>query len=348
MFSKKLDSYTKNDIKEAMHSIGEKPYRGLQLFKWLHGKREYSVERMTDLSKDFRKLIKDDDLNSYMDKVAEIVSEDGSVKFSFEMEDKSVIESVLLKNDEKITACVSSQVGCKMGCKFCVSATLGFKRNLTAGEIVKQAEYVASYALKNLGIKLLNIVFMGIGEPLDNVINVKDAISILTDDDGCGLSRKKITVSTCGVIDNMPQLFGKQSEMPNIAVSINATTDELRDEIMPINKKFNLKMLIEALKNIPIASRSRITLEYVMLSGVNDTLQDANRLAKIAQQIPVKINLIPFNEGRKYERPKDVNVLQFQEHLTKKGFSVFIRKSLGRGIGGACGQLAGNTMRDKV
>ncbi|MGB9730485.1 MULTISPECIES: 23S rRNA (adenine(2503)-C(2))-methyltransferase RlmN [Calditerrivibrio] len=336
----KVDAMTLEELKEFMVVQGEKSFRGEQVYKWIFQKGVKDFSHMTDLSVELRRKLQNTASFTYL-KPIEIKRDeyDGSQKFLFELEDKNKIESVALKDQDRITLCVSTQVGCRMGCAFCATAKIGFIRDLTAGEIVRQVIEVNEHLATN-SEKVTNIVFMGMGEPLDNYHNVVKAIEIITDEMGLGYSHRKVTVSTSGVIDRIDELF-KLKKQVNLAVSLNATTDDIRSAIMPINKKFNIEKLMKKLKSLPIQKRKRITIEYVMIKGVNDTLDDAKRLVRLLNGLPIKLNLIVYNDGgnENYHAPDEQTVLSFQKYLLDKHITAFIRKSLGKNIEGACGQL---------
>jgi 23S rRNA (adenine2503-C2)-methyltransferase len=334
-----LNSCSLEELDKLIASAAEEPYRAKQLYRWLYADRVTALEEMTNIPS---KLL------SFLSEIAEITvleeenrqsakaeENSGSIKFLFRLSDGLSIESVLLKDRGKLTACVSSQAGCRMGCKFCATASLGLKRNLLTAEILEQVRLME----RACGAKLDNLVFMGMGEPLDNTENVIKALQILLD---CyGYSHRKITLSTVGILPNLQRLFSIGTPV-NLAVSINAPRETLRKELMPISAKYPLAELLTALKALPLQKRKRITLEYVLLGGVNDQEKDAKELLKLIRDIPVKINLIRFNrwDGAPFKKPKEEDVLRFQKILTDKGVTAFIRRSLGGEISGACGQLA--------
>jgi len=296
---------------------------------------------MTDLSIVDRQKLSEIAMFTTMEVVETRASKiDGSVKFLFRLSDGKHIEAVMLNDGRRYTACISSQVGCRMGCTFCSTAKLGLERNLTMGEIIKQVQRLNEY-LAESDASLSNLVFMGMGEPLDNLDNVKKALDVLLDDEGYGFSHKKITVSTCGVADKIEELF-KMDTPVNLAVSLNSPDQEKRKSVMPIANKFSLNTLIDVLKKLPVQKRKSITIEYVLLKGVNDSLEDAKKLSILLKGLDnVKINLINYNTGGEagYEPPSEKDTLKFQEYLIKNKIGVFIRKSLGSDIEGACGQL---------
>jgi 23S rRNA (adenine2503-C2)-methyltransferase len=266
-------------------------------------------------------------------------SADGTEKFLFGLEDGNQIETVLIPAGAKRTICVSTQVGCAIGCRFCLTAQGGLVRSLRPAEIVSQVLYFQAPG-KTPERTFTNIVFMGMGEPLDNFQGTVQAIRILTAEWGLGISPRRITVSTSGLVRRL-EAFGRADLKVNLAVSLNATTDAVRTQIMPINKPYPIATLLAACRAFPLAVRQRITFEYVLLRDVNDTLADAKRLVKLMYGLRCKINLLPFNEipGVPYSRPSEATVQQFQNYLLQHGLSAFVRQSRGRDISAACGQL---------
>lgn len=374
------------ELTALMVRLGEKRFRGEQIFRWVHGRSAGSLEEMTDVSKALRaRLASDEGAHvARLDIDLAQVSIDGTRKLRLRTRDNRLIESVLIPDDDarlvgaagadgaarserdedddeaprgegegerrKLTQCVSSQVGCAIDCDFCATAKLGFGRNLSAGEIVSQI-YQAERLLAELpatdptiragGARITNVVFMGMGEPLHNYDNVTRALRILLHPLGRGLSRRRITVSTSGLVPAIDRLASEGFPV-NLAVSLNASTDEQRDRVMPINKKYPLRMLCDALRRFPLEKRQRITIEYVLLKGVNDSLDDARRLPELLRGIPCKLNVIPWNPHPQapYERPELGRVLAFQKECMRLGFAVYIRKTRGVDIDAACGQLA--------
>ena len=268
-------------------------------------------------------------------------SSDGTRKFRFLTHDGRAIESVLIPDDKqersKLTLCISSQVGCAWGCAFCATATLGFGRNLTAGEIVEQLYWT----MESVGQKPTNIVFMGMGEPLHNLEQVTRALSIIEHPWGAGMSPRRITVSTSGVVTGI-DLLAKVRPLPNLAISLNATTDEVRDRIMPVNRRWNIAALLAAARRFPLGHHRRITFEYVLFAGVNDSDMDAARIPRLLGNIPSKVNLIPWNTvpGLPYARPSEARVLAFQNLVRRPDLPVYIRTPRGDDAAMACGQLA--------
>jgi 23S rRNA (adenine2503-C2)-methyltransferase len=271
----------------------------------------------------------------------EVEAADGTRKFRFRTHDGRAIESVLIPDDKqersKLTLCISSQVGCAWGCAFCATATLGFGRNLSAGEIVEQLYW----AMEASGQKPTNIVFMGMGEPMHNLEQVTRALSIIEHPWGVGLSPRRITVSTSGVVSGIDNL-AKLKPAPNLAISLNATTDEVRDQLMPVNRRWNIEALLAAARRFPLAHHRRITFEYVLFAGVNDSDMDAARLPRLLGNIPSKVNLIPWNPvpGLPWQRPSEARVLAFQNMVRRPDLPVYIRTPRGDDASAACGQLA--------
>ena len=268
-------------------------------------------------------------------------SADGTRKFRFRTHDGRAIESVLIPDDKqersKLTLCISSQAGCAWGCAFCATATLGFGRNLTSGEIVEQLYWT----MENVGQKPTNIVFMGMGEPLHNFEQVTRALSIIELPWGAGMSPRRITVSTSGVVTGI-DLLAKVRPLPNLAISLNATTDEVRSQIMPVNRRWNIETLLAAARRFPLGHHRRITFEYVLFAGVNDSDMDAARIPKLLGNIPSKVNLIPWNPvpGLPFHRPSDARILAFQGMVRRPDLPVYIRTPRGDDAAMACGQLA--------
>jgi len=339
LFENKIDSYSKKRLVALFESRGEKRFRADQIFKWVFGKRVTSFEEMTDLSVALReKLINEYSFTILKPIDKQISKLDGSTKVLFQLEDGNMIESVILVDGERYTACVSTQVGCRMGCAFCSTAKAGFIRNLSQAEIIRQIFELE----KILGRSLTNLVFMGMGEPLDNPDNLISSIEIILDNNCLNFSHKKVTVSTCGLTDRLMRIF-ELSKPVNIAVSINATTQAQREKIMPVSRKYPLDELILAMKNLPLDKRKRVTVEYVLLKGVNDSLDDAKRLVKMIRGLKVLVNLIRYNTSvmSEFQPSTEKDALQFQEYLIKNRINTFLRKSLGSDIDGACGQLYG-------
>lgn len=327
------------ELELVAQRLGEASFRGRQLFIQMYRRKIFDPGAMTDLSKTFRERL----MSEYRIALPEILaihrSQDGSVKFLFGLEDGENIEAVYIPDDDRATLCISSQVGCAVGCAFCMTARMGFRRNLNSGEIVGQVLRVIREGC--LAPQGFNIVFMGMGEPLYNYRNVMKAFRLLIDADGMDLSYRKITLSTSGVVPVLRRMR-EENVLPNLAISLNAASDEVRSRIMPINEKWSLGELMDALAAFPLEPRRRITIEYVLLAGENDSPQDAEQLAALLRGLRVKVNLIPYNEnpGLPYRAPDQAGVERFQEVLRRHGIGVYLRKRRGADIAAACGQLA--------
>lgn len=341
MAKQNLIGQTISQLEELLTSVGERSYRGRQLFTWLYSVRQYDFEMMTDLSKECRQRLARR-FEFQTPKIAqEQVSTDGTRKFLFALDDGEHIETVLIPDAEagRSTVCVSSQVGCALGCRFCATATLGFKRNLSVGEILGQLILLRD----RLGDDVFtNVVFMGMGEPLMNLDNVLSAISILSADSGMSHAAKKVTISTAGVIPAIRRLADSGCKA-RLAVSLNAATPEKRLKIMPVTRKYPLDELMKVLKLYTKKTRSRVTFEYALFAGFNDSKDDIKALSRLVQGIPCKINLLAYNpvNNLPFERPTDEKLDWFARQLYPKVPAVTVRKSRGVDIGAACGQLAG-------
>jgi len=322
-------------------SLGQPAFRGRQILAWIYRPGILDFSQMTDLAKDFRAVLTDHArISRFMDPVLEI-SRDGSVKFGFRLDDSEVIESVLIPENNRNTLCISSQVGCAMGCAFCLTGGMGFTRNLLPSEIINQVCAVRDWMAAQGCGRLTNLVFMGMGEPLANLDNLLTAISILTEQRGLDFSSRRITVSTCGLVPQMLEL-GRQTDV-NLAVSLHATDDAMRQQIMPINKKYPLADLLTACRAFPKKKRQRIMFEYTLLQGINDSDKTAEELAELLRYVPCKINLLAMNKNtdQRFKSPDRERILRFQHILRERGYTVFIRQSRGEDISAACGQLAG-------
>lgn len=313
-------------------------YRAKQLLHWIYTAGCGDFNKMSSISKTLRSSLAETTVLRSIRSIASRKSADGTEKTLFRLEDGEAIESVLMFEEGRRTLCVSTQAGCAMGCKFCLTGSMGFKRNLAAHEIVEQALFTRGRLLPESD--LTNIVLMGMGEPFENFENVRDALIKFTSPAYLGISKRRVTVSTCGNAAGIRDL-GRLGPDVNLAVSLNATTDKVRDKIMPINRKFPISELIAACQEFPLKPYRRITFEYVMLDGINDTDKDAGRLLRLLRGIPSKINLIPFNpySGSRFKRPADKSIFAFQSLLAEGGIDAPIRKSKGIDISAACGQL---------
>lgn len=331
---------------ELMAKLGQKPYRSRQLYSWLHQRGARSFEEMSDLPKALRERLATE-LHlapPAIDLVQE--SSDGTRKYRLRTGDHRFIEAVYMPDERagRRTLCVSSQVGCAMGCTFCMTATMGIVRHLSVGEILGQVYQVNRDLIEELGLEgprpLTNLVFMGMGEPLHNYDNLKAALDILLSQEGLNFSHRHVTVSTSGLVPAMERL-GQETPV-KLAVSLNATTDEIRSEIMPVNRRWPIADLLDACRRFPMRAGRRITFEYVLLGGLNDSEEDAHRLVKLMKDIPAKVNLIPYNEnpGLGFKEPAEGQVERFKEILLSRNIVAMVRKNRGRDISAACGQLA--------
>jgi 23S rRNA (adenine2503-C2)-methyltransferase len=324
-------------------------YRAGQILRWVYQRQADTFEEMTDLGNAFRKELSGSFVISRLKTASVSTSRDGSKKFLFRLCDGRQIESVLIPEKDHYTLCVSSQAGCAQGCRFCLTARSGFERNLTQGEIVAQVRDIAATLDEHDTRRLTNIVFMGMGEPLANYGHVAGAITTLCDrETGMGFSSRKITLSTAGVVPNIARL-GRHAAV-NLAVSLNASDNRTRDMLMPLNRKYPLEMLIKACRRYPLKPGRRITFEYILLKGINDSQKDARCLANLLKGVRCKINLIPFNEhqGCDFKRPEESSILAFQETLRKRHYVAVIRRSKGLDISAACGQLQADSARQHV
>lgn len=372
-----LRDLTDESLREALVEKIEKKkkkqaeLRAKQLFHWVYQRYVTDYDQMTDIAKDIRAFLKENVKIFRLEESYSKQSEDGTFKFLWKLNDTKTIESVIIPaalkekvGDEvidaledgkrysgietekagldreldtdswaRLTACISSQVGCAMACKFCLTGVQGLDRSLEVHEVVTQVHELRMRA------PITNIVFMGMGEPLHNVKNIAKACQIMLDEDGMNFSKRKVTVSTSGLVPAIGELYEKTDV--SLAISLNASTDEQRSQIMPVNKKYPISVLLDACRKVPLGSHRRITFEYVMLKDFNDKPEDANRVAKMLRGIPSKVNLIPFNEhsGADFKRPDDDTVMKFQKILLSQGVTTTVRISRGRDILAACGQL---------
>lgn len=342
-----LKSMTRAELTTwVAEALGEPRFRAAQIFRWIHGRGARAFVDMTDLSKALRERLAEIATLGGLALEDVKVARDGTRKLLLRTSQGDRIESVIIPMEDRLTQCVSSQVGCKIGCDFCLTARMPLRRHLSSAEIADQVLW-ARHVLdgEGRGERISNIVYMGMGEPLDNYDNVVRSLKILMDDHGINLSSRRITVSTSGVVPKLERLAAEAEEVPvNLAVSLNASHDAQRTRLIPINKVWDLGKLMGALKRFPLPARRRITVEYVMLAGVNDTLEDAARVDVLLRGLRCKVNLIPFNPwpGSKYERPTPEAVDRFGAYLVARGWTVTVRYSKGDDIGAACGQLDGN------
>ena len=330
-----LKNLTLPALEQFLQGQGKERYRATQIFKWLYQHDVSSFDEMTNVSKALRTQLAQTACISRLEPETIEVGSDGTRKYLFMLEDGNAVESVIIPDEDRNTLCISSQAGCAMQCAFCLTGTFNLTRNLTTAEIVNQILAVRR------DVEVRNIVMMGMGEPLHNLDNVISALQIMAEDNGLQLSSRRVTVSTCGLVPELERL-GREITV-NLAVSLNATTDELRDRIMPVNKAYPIATLLAALKNYPLPGRRKITIEYVLLGGLNDTPEDAKRLVRLLSDIPCKINLIPFNPHEKadFRPPTRAALDAFHKYLLDRHFTVITRDSRGSDISAACGQLKG-------
>ena len=334
-----LKALSKQEMETHLREYGLSAYRARQLIHWIYERQVRSIEEITEFSKELRERLSERAYLSNLALLARQTSGDGTEKFLFGLEDGESIESVLIPDEDRLTLCISSQVGCALCCRFCLTGTLGLRRNLKAFEIVDQIISVSRMIkTQHPSGKITNIVFMGMGEPLANFDEVVEALWRITG--FMKISPRRITLSTAGIVPKIMELPRKAPPV-NLAVSLNAATDRVRDSLMPVNKTYPLRELMDACRRFPLQPRRRITFEYVLLKGVNDGLEDARRLVALLKGIPSKVNLIPFNpsEGSEFQRPDEERVLEFQKILLKGNVTALIRKSKGQDILAACGQL---------
>jgi 23S rRNA (adenine2503-C2)-methyltransferase len=337
----------RQELERLVESLGKAPYRGRQLYRALYCRRERDLAALTDLGRNFRGVLAARYEITYPDVQGEFISKDGSARYLLRLQDNTSIETVYMPEEERITLCLSSQAGCAVDCRFCFTALLGLKRNLSAGEILGQVLAVAK-ACEIPPRSRLNLVFMGMGEPLLNLAQVMKAVRILADPQGLGIPLRRITISTSGIVPRMREL-ARDSWRPKLAISLNASSEQQRTELMPINRKYPLSELLHACRAYPLRPRELLTFEYVLLGGFNDTDADAVRVGELLRGMRAKVNLIPYNPGSELPyRPSPLErVLAFQQLLTERNIPAYIRISRGQDIGAACGQLRLEGMRTR-
>ncbi len=328
------------ELEELIVEMGFERYRAKQIFSFLYKQKVNSFDDITVLKKDVRRLLKEKFYFNTLGVVSNFQGKDGVKKYLFKLNDGNFIESVLIPmENDRYTICVSTQSGCRMGCKFCATGRMGFKRSLSVSEIVEQVRFI----LKESGLKTANVVYMGMGEPLDNYESTVKSIKILMDENGLAISKRRITLSTCGIL---PQLEWLKRDLPyiNLALSLHGVIDDKRSLIMPVNLKHPVGRVLESLKDFPMPRRKRITFEYVMIKGINDTQEDAKALLRVMSNFRCKLNIIPLNKhdlmGTKFEPTPLDEIERFASYLRDKGMFVTIRKSKGSDINAACGMLA--------
>ncbi len=324
------------DLKEELKQIGEKPFRAEQIFKWIHQDKISNFDEMTNISLGLREKIKENYTICDFNILRKLESKDGTIKYLFDVLDGNVIETVLMRYKHGNTICVSTQIGCKMGCKFCASTGIAFIRDLTAGEIVEQIIKVE----QDTGERISNVVYMGIGEPLDNYDNTIKSVHILNNQKGINIGARHISISTSGLV---PQIYKLAEEkIPcTLSISLHNTTNEQRSSMMPVNKKYPIEELIKACKDYIKSTNRRISFEYALAKDNNDNLDDAKRLVSLIRGINCHVNLIPINkiENGDFIKSSNENIIKFRDYLNSKGIVATIRRELGSDIDAACGQL---------
>ena len=333
---KNIKDYNLDDLKKEIINLGEKGYRAEQIFKWIYVDRVNSFDEMTNLPKDLRDKLKENYSMNNFNILKKQESSDGTKKYLFDVLDGNAIESVLMKYHHGNTICVSSQIGCKMGCKFCASTGIRFIRNLSSGEIVEQLLAVE----KDSDEKISNIVFMGIGEPLDNYDNVINAIKIINNPKGINIGARHISISTSGIVPRIYDLANENIQC-TLSISLHASNNEKRSQMMPVNNRYNIEELIKACKDYIKITNKRISFEYALAKDNNDNLEDAKQLVKLLKGMICHVNLIPINkiENGAYVKSSNENIIKFRDYLNDNGIVATIRRELGSDIDAACGQL---------
>ena len=339
---KNIRDLTLAELQVALAEAGEKPYRAAQIFDWLYKKRAAAFGEMTSLPKPLREKLHRTFALGTIELADRLSSPDGTTRFLFRLGDGEHVESVLIPAGPRLTVCLSTQVGCKFACAFCASGRHGFKRNLAPSEILDQVLFLE----RALGRPLTNYVFMGMGEPLDNWTNVEKAIRIMNAPEGLAIAARRITVSTAGFVDTFERLEALDLQI-NVSVSLHAVTDRLRDQLMPINRRFPLEALVAAAEHYVRSGGRLLTLEYILIHGLNDSLDAADGLAAIARRLRAKVNLIAYSpvEGKDFKTPTDAEVARFKRWLEERKVGTTVRLSKGADIAAACGQLAGRFLK---
>ncbi|MBN1755573.1 23S rRNA (adenine(2503)-C(2))-methyltransferase RlmN [bacterium] len=341
-----LKGLSQSKLEAFFAEIGERPFRAKQLMKWLYFRFERDFDKMTDLSVPLRKKLQDSCQITDLELKKKLHSRDGASKFLFVLPDGEYVESVLIPDNHRLTACLSTQVGCPLGCTFCATGNMGFARNLEAFEILGQFDFMAR--LMHPDRMITNVVFMGMGEPLLNTGNVLETIQILNSELGFEIGARKITLSTIGIPDQIEKL-AQMGLKVRLAISLNAAEQTLRDKLMPGANKYPIKTLIKPITHYAQNSGRWVTMEYVMLDGINDSPENANQLVALVKDLPIKVNLIEYNTvpGIEYQPSPFKNMVFFQAYLLENQITATIRKSKGQEIAGACGQLRTQIMQEK-
>ena len=340
ILAKNLLGVTCEELEELAVAHHQPPYRGRQLYRAIYARRQTDFDAITDLDKNFRQLLSTNYRAQYPSIAHKFESRDGAVRYLLALDDVQTVEAMYMPEEDRTTLCLSSQAGCAVDCKFCFTALLGLKRNLTAGEIVGQVLAILADRQLPPGNRL-NIVYMGMGEPLLNFASVMKSVNLLSDPGGLAIPWRRITVSTVGIVPGIKKLAG-EAKRPKLAISLNASTDNQRTALMPVNRKYPLRDLLAACRAYRLRPGERLTFEYVMIDEFNDSLEDARRVAKLLGGLRAKVNLIPYNPGPEmpYHPPSMTRVLAFQKLLTQLNIPAFIRISRGQDVRAACGQLS--------
>lgn len=341
---KNIKEYNLDELKQELISVGEKGYRAEQIFNWLYVEKVKSFDDMTNLSLELREKLKQNYTMCNFEILSKQESSDGTKKYLFDVLDGNAIETVLMEYHHGKTICVSSQIGCKMGCKFCASTGIAFVRGLTAGEIVEQILAVE----QDIGEHISNIVFMGIGEPFDNYDNVMHAIRIINNQKGLNIGARHISVSTSGLVPRIYD-FANEELQCTLSISLHATDDKKRSAMMPVNNLYSIEELMKACKYYIEKTNKRISFEYALAKENNDNLEDAKRLVKLLRGMNCHVNLIPINkiENGNYTKSSNENILKFRDYLNDNGIVATVRRELGSDIDAACGQLRRKNIKDK-
>ena len=342
---KNIKDYNIEELKQELVNLGEKPYRAEQIFKWIFEENVTSFDEMTNLSLELRDKLKQNYTLCVFNILKKQVASDGTTKYLFDVLDGNAIETVLMEYHHGYSICVSSQIGCKMGCKFCASTGIPFSRNLSSGEIVEQLLAVQ----RDKNIKISNVVFMGIGEPLDNYDNVINAIRIINNPKGINIGARHISISTSGLVPEIYRL-AEENIQCTLSISLHATTDEKRSSMMPVNNLYNIEELITACKDYIKITNRRISFEYALAKENNDNLDDAKQLVKLLRGMNCHVNLIPINkiENGKYTKSSNEAILKFRDYLNDHGIVATVRRELGSDIDAACGQLRRKNLNNTI
>lgn len=329
--------YSLDELKEYLNSIGEKPFRAKQIYEWLHQKLVECFDDMTNISNNLKEKLNNDFYIQSLEMVQVLTSKiDGTQKFLFRLNDGNVIESVLMRYKHGNSVCISTQVGCRMGCRFCASTLDGLVRNLKPSEMLEEIYYIQRYSKERVS----NIVLMGSGEPMDNFDNVLAFVKAISDENGLHISQRNITISSCGLAEKIKELADSNVQV-TLALSLHAADDETRKQLMPIAYKYSIREVLEACQYFFDKTGRRITFEYSLVAGVNDTKEEAAKLVRLIKGMNCHVNLIPVNpiKERDFKRSTKVNIASFKGHLEKNGINATVRREMGSDIQGACGQL---------